>query len=368
MGRKQGEAMDQSVTGREIGNEPPRMMSPLRLIVSLMVVLFIAEALVMFVLPLIFHTSIAFVDNFADSVLLVLISAPFLWFLVARPLHSSAREVGRLNVALAERAAELQQQNAQLQKTYAELQAETAARQQAMEELREKQQLLIQQSRMAAMGEMLGNIAHQWRQPLNVVGVKVQEIGFSHRYGELSKELLDANIASAMAILQHLSQTITVFQNYNAPDKEKSLFKVEQVIADTVQIIDESLAMNGITLEVHSAGEPQINGYPNEFGQMLMNLILNAKDALQERQVSDPRIVVRSWSEQGRAMVTINDNGGGIKQEIMARIFDPFFTTKPLGKGTGVGLFLAKTIIEKNMGGCITVRNTADGAEFRIEV
>lgn len=340
----------------------------MRLIVSLMVVLFIAEALVMFILPLIFHTSIAFVDNFADSVLLVLISAPFLWFLVARPLHSSAREVERLNVALGERAAELQQQNAQLQQTYAELQAETAARQQTMEELREKQQLLIQQSRMAAMGEMLGNIAHQWRQPLNVVGVKVQEIGFSHRYGELSKELLDANIASAMAILQHLSQTITVFQNYNAPDKEKSLFKVGQVIADTVQILAESLKNSGISLEVQVDGEPQINGYPNEFGQVLMNLILNAKDALLERANADHRIVVRSWTEAGRAIMSISDNGGGIDEEIMARVFDPFFTTKELGKGTGVGLFLAKTIIEKNMGGCINVRNTADGAEFRIEV
>lgn len=360
--------MDQSATAREIGSEPPRVMSPMRLIVSLLVVLFLGEALVMFILPLIFHTSIAFVDNFADSVLLVLISAPFIWFWVARPLHSSAREVERLNMALAERAAELQQQNVQLQQTYAELQAETAARQQAMEELREKQQLLIQQSRMAAMGEMLGNIAHQWRQPLNVVGVKVQEIGFSHRHGELSKELLDANISSAMGVLQHLSQTITVFQNYNVPDKEKSLFRVEQVIADTVQILEESLKNSSIRLEVATAGEPQINGYPNEFGQVLMNLILNAKDALQERQPGDPRVVVRSWSEEGRARVSISDNGGGINEEIMAKIFDPFFTTKALGKGTGVGLFLAKTIIEKNMGGCISVRNTADGAEFRIEV
>ncbi len=360
--------MDLSATAATSSGRPTRVVSPLRLIASLMVVLFLAEALVMFTLPRFFHTEIDFVDNFADSVLLVLISAPFLWFLVARPLHSSAREVERLNVALSERAAELQQQNSQLQQTYAELQAETAARQQAMEELREKQQLLIQQSRMAAMGEMLGNIAHQWRQPLNVVGVKVQEIGFAHRHGTLDKGLLTANIAAAMGILQHLSQTITVFQDYNAPDKQKSLFSVAQVISDTVQILADSLKDSGINLEVQTAGDPQINGYPHEFGQVLMNLILNAKDALQEHGTGAPGIVVRAWTEADRAIVTISDNGGGISEEIMARVFDPFFTTKPLGKGTGVGLFLSKAIIEKNMGGCISVCNSGDGAVFRIEV
>ncbi len=346
-----------------------KVLSPPRLIVSLMVILFLAETLVMFTLPRFFHTSIDFVDNFADSVLLVLISAPFLWFLVARPLHSYAREVERLNVALAERALELQHQNTQLQLTYRELQAETTARQQTMEELREKQQLLLQQSRMAAMGEMLGNIAHQWRQPLNLVGIKIQEIGFAQRHGQLDNELLNANIVSAMGILQHLSQTITVFQNYNSSDKERGLFSVTQVIADTVQILDESMKTSGIALLVQATGEPQLNGYRHEFGQVLMNLILNAKDALLEHGTNSPAIIVRAWTaEAERVIVTVSDNGGGIRSEIISKIFDPFFTTKPLGKGTGVGLFLSKSIIEKNMGGCLTVRNTGDGAEFRIEI
>lgn len=360
--------MNRSAAHKEIRGEASKVVSPLRLIVSLLVVLFIAEALIMFTLPLFFHTSIVFVDNFADSVMLILISAPFLWFLIARPLHTTAKEIERLNVSLAERAAELERQNTELQVTYHNLETETAARNRTMEELREKQQLLIQQSRMAAMGEMLGNIAHQWRQPLNLLGVKIQEIGFSFRYGELSKELLDANTAMAMGILQHLSQTITVFQNYTAPDKEKTVFRVEQVIVNTVQIIHESLKKDGITLNVSSTGDPQINGYPNEFGQALMNLILNAKDALLERKAATPHINVLSWSEDDRTVVTIADNGGGIKEDIMNKIFDPFFTTKALGKGTGVGLFLSKSIIENNMGGRMTVRNIENGAEFRIEV
>ena len=360
--------MNRSAAQKEIRGEASRVVSPLRLIVSLLVVLFIAEALIMYTLPLFFHTSIVFVDNFADSVMLILISAPFLWILIGRPLHSTAKEIERLNVSLAERAADLERQNTELQLTYHNLEAETEARNRAMEELREKQQQLIQQSRMAAMGEMLGNIAHQWRQPLNVLGVKIQEIRFSFRYGELSKELIDANTALAMGILQHLSQTITVFQNYTAPDKEKILFRVEQVIADTVQIIHESLKNDGITLNVSSTGDPQIHGYPNEFGQVIMNLILNSKDALLERQVASPHINVRSWSEDGKIVVTIADNGGGIKEDIMNKIFDPFFTTKALGKGTGVGLFLSKTIIDKNMGGRITASNIENGVEFRIEV
>lgn len=360
--------MHRSVAVKAVNGETSRVISPLRLLASMLVVLFFAEAIIMFTLPLFFHTSIVPVDNFADSVMLILISAPFLWFLIARPLHSTAKEIERLNVTLAARAAELERQNTELQETYHNLEVETAARHRAMEELREKDRLLIQQSRMAAMGEMLGNIAHQWRQPLNVLGIKVQEIGLSFKYGELDAELLEANIDMAMEILQHLSRTITVFQNFTVPDKEKSLFRVEQVIANTVQIIDESLNKAGITLNISSTGDPQINGYPNEYGQVLMSLILNARDALLEQKTADPRITVLSWSENDRSVVTIADNGGGIREEIMDKIFDPYFTTKALGKGTGVGLFLSKTIIEKNMGGRLTVLNIEGGSEFRIEV
>jgi C4-dicarboxylate-specific signal transduction histidine kinase len=360
--------MNKAAAMKATNEETSRLISPLRLLASLLVVLFIAEAVIMFTLPLFFHTSIDAVDNFADSVMLILISAPFLWFLIARPLHTTAKEIERLNVSLATRAAELEKQNVELQKTYHDLELETAARHRTMEELREKEQLLIQQSRMAAMGEMLGNIAHQWRQPLNALGVKVQELGLSFEYGELSKELLNANISTAMEILQHLSQTITVFQNFTVPDKEKSLFSVEQVIATTIQIMDESLRKDGITLNISSTGDPQINGYPNEYSQVLMNLVLNAKDAFLEQKTADPRISVILWSENGKSVVTITDNGGGIREDIIDKIFDPYFTTKSLGKGTGVGLFLSKSIIEKNMQGRITVRNVEGGSEFRIEV
>jgi len=112
----------------------------------------------------------------------------------------------------------------------------------------------------------------------------------------------------------------------------------------------------------------QVNGYPNEYSQVLLNILMNAKDALLERGICDPLITVASWQENGRAVVTITDNAGGIKDEIMGNIFDAYFTTKNLGKGTGIGLFMSKKIIENRMGGRLTVRNVAGGAEFRIEV
>lgn len=235
-------------------------------------------------------------------------------------------------------------------------------------ELREKDQLLIQQSRMAAMGEMLGNIAHQWRQPLNVLGLKIQEIGLSYELGGFSKELLDDNIARTMEILQHMSQTIDDFRDFTAPDREKSLFSLNQVVAKTVSLIEESFREQGIAVEVDSSGEPMIDGYPNEYAQVLLNILMNAQDAFQERQTTAARIGIRSFERDGRVVVTITDNAGGIRQEIMDRIFDAYFTTKELGKGTGVGLFMSKNIIEKRMGGRLSVRNVEDGAEFIIEV
>ncbi|MCM2359765.1 MAG: ATP-binding protein [Geobacteraceae bacterium] len=280
-----------------------------------------------------------------------------------------------LETRVAERTEELQSSRSELEtqhqkllETYHELANETAERLRAMEEIREKDRMLIQQSRMAAMGEMLGNIAHQWRQPLNVLGLKLQQLGFSYEYGGFSRELLDANIDKAMEIVLHLSQTIDDFRKLTSPDKEKSLFRADQVVTKTVSIVEKSFKEQRITIEVSAIGEPQINGYPNEFGQVLLNILMNARDALLEPGTDDARVTVRSWTEEGKAVVTITDNAGGIQEEIMNKIFDPYFTTKELGKGTGIGLFMSKTIIEKNMGGCLTARNAGDGAEFRIEV
>ena len=262
----------------------------------------------------------------------------------------------------------LERQNEELQKTYLGLKTEAADRIRVMEELRLKDQLLLQQSRMAAMGEMLGNIAHQWRQPLNLVGLKIQEIGLSYKLGSFSEELLDVNVAKAMEILLHLSKTIDDLRTLSTPDKKKISFKVEEVIAKTFSLIGENLKAQGIGVEIKIEDDARIEGYPNEYAQVLLNILMNSRDAFLERGIKDPRISIRSWMENERAELAISDNAGGIDEKIIGKIFDPYFTTKDLGKGTGVGLFMSKTIIEKNMGGRLTVRNTDDGVEFRISV
>lgn len=269
---------------------------------------------------------------------------------------------------LEENRAELEARNTELQRTHHVLEVETTALHQAMADLREKERMVIQQSRMAAMGEMLGNIAHQWRQPFNLLGLTVQDLGLSYESGEFSKELLDANIGKVMEILLHLSQTIDDFSNFTTQDEEKSLFSVDHVIVKTVSLVEESFKNKHIAIDVSTSDDPQVNGYPHEYAQVLLNILMNARDAFLESKIDNARIAVRSWEENGRSVVTITDNAGGIKTEILGKIFEPYFTTKELGKGTGVGLFMSKTIIEKNMGGRLSVCNTGDGVELRIEV
>jgi PAS domain S-box-containing protein len=254
------------------------------------------------------------------------------------------------------------------QKAERALSEETAEKLRAVEALREKEQLLIQQSRQAAMGEMIGNIAHQWRQPLNALGLTVQQLPLFYDIGEFSKELLDNSVSQSMELIQHMSKTIDDFRNYFRPDKEKVNFNLSESIADTLSLVNASFKKENIDIEVIAKNDSVIFGYRNEFAQVLLNILNNARDALTESKIADPRVTITIGSESERAVVAIADNAGGIAEDIMNKIFDPYFTTKGPQAGTGVGLFMSKTIIEKNMGGKLTVRNRAGGAEFRIEV
>jgi signal transduction histidine kinase/DNA-binding response OmpR family regulator len=249
-----------------------------------------------------------------------------------------------------------------------DLRVETLERLRAVEALREKEQILLQQSRQAAMGEMIGNIAHQWRQPLNALGLTVQQMLLHYDLGEFNREFLDKSVLQSMELIKHMSRTIDDFRNYFKPDKEKAEFKVSEAIAKTVSLISDSFKNQHIGIEVVERDAPAIHGYPNEFAQALLNILSNASDALTERKIKDPRVTITICSEGDRAVVTIADNGDGIPEEIMGKIFEPYFTTKGPQLGTGVGLFMSKTIIEKNMGGRLVARNIANGAEFRIEV
>ena len=264
--------------------------------------------------------------------------------------------------------AKLELQNSKLLESYQQLEEETALRLRMAEELREQEQMLLQQSRLAAMGEMIGNIAHQWRQPINTLGLMVQQLLLFYDMGEFNRELLEKNVSISKDLIKHMSKTIDDFRNFFRPDKEKVEFKVTEAIAGTLSIVDASYKSQHITIEVIVKAEPTVFGYHNEYGQVLLVILNNARDALTERGTEGPKVTITIVAEGNRAIVTVADNAGGIPEEIMDKIFDPYFTTKGPQQGTGVGLFMSKTIIEKNMGGRLSARNTADGAEFRIEV
>jgi PAS domain S-box-containing protein len=248
------------------------------------------------------------------------------------------------------------------------LHEETIERLRAMEALREKEQLLMQQGRLAAMGEMIGNIAHQWRQPLNMLGLVIQELPVTYDLDCFDKEYLEASIARAMQIIFHMSHTIDDFRNFFRPDKEKVTFKVNDVVLKTIALVEPGFKEQRVVIDFNADGDVFAEGYPNEYAQVLLNILLNARDALQQEMTREPKITIGISRKNERAVVTIGDNAGGIPEDIINKVFEPYFTTKGPDKGTGVGLYMAKTIIEKNMCGSLSVQNTGAGAEFRIEV
>ncbi len=258
--------------------------------------------------------------------------------------------------------------NQQLETAVAALEEEIAEHQQTGDELRNKEHLLVLQSRQATMGEMIGNIAHQWRQPLNLLAIIVQSLPERGERGDLRVEDLRSCSEKSMKIISHMSQTIDDFRNFFRPDKEKIPFKVCDAVSRALSIIEGSFAGSRIKIETNVTGDPVVNGYPNEFSQVLINILLNARDVLVERRVDNPLVTITIETKAGKSAIAIADNGGGIQEEIMDKIFDPYFTTRGPDRGTGVGLFMSKTIIEKNMNGALTARNVGAGAEFRIEV
>ncbi|MDR3581144.1 MAG: ATP-binding protein [Oryzomonas sp.] len=249
-----------------------------------------------------------------------------------------------------------------------ELELEIAERQRTSEALREKERMLIQQSRLAAMGEMIGNIAHQWRQPLNVLGLTIQQLLLFYDDGQFSREFLAHGVDSSMKLIQHMSRTIDDFRDYFRPDKEKVEFRLGEAVSGALALMEGSLGHHRIATEVFSQCDPAVIGYRNEFAQVILNILSNAVDIFRERGIENPKVTITIGHEGERAVVAIADNAGGIPGEIMEKVFDPYFTTKSSQSGTGLGLFMSKSIIEKNMNGTLTVRNSGDGAEFKIEV
>ncbi len=246
------------------------------------------------------------------------------------------------------------------------------------------QQLLLQQSKLTALGEMISAIAHQWRQPLNALGIMIQDVKIAKKFGELTDEYIQNFDNGAMNQIKTMSKTIDDFRNLFRPETTKESFALIGAALDIVSLISPQLEHYNITTNVYSPldidepGEALIYGYPNEFKQLVLNMLSNSKDAIIEKQERDGafdafinlEIGVAKDNGCRYAFARIIDNGIGIKEEILPRIFEPYFTTKEQGKGTGVGLYMTKMIIEQNMNGTITASNRQGGGsifEIRFE-
>ena len=273
-------------------------------------------------------------------------------------LESEIAERQKVQEALSSQQLQLQILNHSLEERISE----------AVAELRCKDQMLILQGRQAAMGEMINNIAHQWRQPLNNVGLIVQNMGDAFENGDLTIEDMVAQVDKAMDSIMYMSGTINDFSDFFHPEKERLPFQVDKIVKRAINFLSSTFARNFIHVDFKEDHKVMVSGFANEYLQALLNILGNARDVLLERNITDPLIQIRIFTQKERSVVTISDNGGGIDETILPKIFDPYFTTKEPGKGSGIGLYMSKTIIEKNMSGTLTATNNDYGAIFRIEV
>ncbi len=224
-----------------------------------------------------------------------------------------------------------------------------------------KDKIMFQQSKLAQMGEMIGSIAHQWRQPLNTLSINIQKLEFDYEDKIIDNKYIDNFINKNEKTIDFMSKTIDDFRNFFKLDKKRELFKVKEAIKESIAILGVQLVNNDIKVEV-IGNEFTNNNFKNEFQQVILNIVNNAKYALIERNIKNKKITIILKDKK----IIIKDNAGGIPKDIIDRVFEPYFTTKEPGNGTGIGLYMSKMIIENNMNGKLSVMNFKDCAVFTI--
>lgn len=238
-----------------------------------------------------------------------------------------------------------------------------------IEKSRKQEQILLHQSRLVAMGEMIGNIAHQWRQPLNVLGLSIQNLEMASEFGELDHDYILKMIDISMKQVTYMSKTIDDFRNFVNPNATKTRFGLNDAIDESIRLLTPTLTASDITTTINAPQTPiVILGNASEFKQVIVNLINNAKDAFNESKIDERKMDIRVMDSEKNVTIEFEDNAGGIRADIIGRIFEPYFTTKAEGKGTGIGLYMSYGIITEKMDGTITVENTQHGAKFVITI
>lgn len=228
----------------------------------------------------------------------------------------------------------------------------------------QKDLLLQRQSSLAGMGEMIGNIAHQWRQPINSLGLILSDLEDAAHYGECDLAYMQTAVRKSKNIIQKMSSTIDDFRNFFRADKSLKVFSLMQVTDECLNLVEAAMKSHNINIVVKCAQDVKVIGYENECYQSVMNILSNARDAIVEKNIASGEIVIEIREEGRFGVYTLTDNGGGIPADVLPRIFEPHFTTKE--HGVGIGLYMSMISIEKNMKGRIKVDNVGEGTRFSI--
>ncbi|RDU53913.1 sensor histidine kinase [Helicobacter sp. MIT 00-7814] len=293
-----------------------------------------------------------------------------LFFMLSKTITDSINNAyNSLESLVAQKTNELQILNANLQKS---IEHEVKQNQQ-------KDLLIYQQARLASMGEMIHNIAHQWRQPLNALTLLIQSFQSKFKAGKLDSVFIDSQTQLGLKIAKNMSETIESFSSFFRPNKEKSHFSVNKAILDSLELIKSVLEDDSIKVDLDIRGDYEVLGYENAFTQVLLVLLNNAIDAFRIRKVAKNQrhiqISIHTCpSDNDESLcIRVRDNAGGILLEDINKIFEPYFTTKHKAAGIGIGLYMAKQIVEKQFYGAMGVQNiefldgkTYNGALFSI--
>ncbi|MFY9073380.1 hybrid sensor histidine kinase/response regulator [Malaciobacter mytili] len=229
------------------------------------------------------------------------------------------------------------------------------------DEIEQKNEILIHQAKMATMGEMIGVIAHQLKQPLNILSLYCNDVKDSYKFGEINDEFIDEFTKNTKKNIDFMSKTIDDFRDFFNPKKSKRVFELKKVIDSSLELLSKQLENNNIQVNV-DVSEETVFGVDSELEQVILNLLTNAQDAFIERKIEEREIKISAGSNKNYTILVFEDTAGGIKEDNLDKIFDPYFTTKE--KGTGTGLYMVKLVVKTSFNGDLKLENSSRGAKF----
>ena len=293
------------------------------------------------------------------SLVMIIIGLTSIVFLIMLYYHRKLKNFNKeLESLVHEKTRALREINEYLEETVS----------QKVEELIKKDEILTVQSKQAVMGEMISMIAHQWRQPLNMVTLNISNLQIKQMMGEkIESDVLNSTLDEINEIIVYLSETVDDFKTYFHPDKERAVVEIDELLGRAVNFVLPRIKTAGIKLDIVKASNIELEVYPNELIQVLLNILNNAVDAYENIIAKDKTIEIYATKQDQELLIYIKDSAGGIKQKYMKRLFEPYFSTK--GKnGTGLGLYMSQMIIEKQFDGSIDVNVDGNSTIFTIRI